>query len=130
MADLKTLSKIAALCREKMESKYGPDLSDLCGDASDRLKFMLNIRGIKAKVVRGRYYIDHPDRKKYPADYEGHFDSTQEMLWDMHRPDHYWVESGEYLIDVTADQFNSETIEPAPKVLITKLSNRHLKEKQ
>jgi hypothetical protein len=107
--DIKKIRQVAEALREEWfsdEDSDGP--TGMCLTASEELATRLRRIGYPARVVMGRLEIDFPNWEHYtewdPAD----FNSEEEMNEAMHTPLHYWVEIGDLIIDITADQFNDE----------------------
>jgi hypothetical protein len=81
-----TLHEIASKARKYIERKYGNPPHGGCLEASKHLARLLRKRGVQAKIVRGEF-----------------FERERANSWP-----HWWVRTGELLVDVTADQFDGE----------------------
>ncbi|MFA5313825.1 MAG: hypothetical protein WC375_11020 [Methanomassiliicoccales archaeon] len=91
---------IATKLRERLILEYGEDsLQSLCLDCSRKLRDELIKAGYKAIVVQGAFEIDEPYLDEDAFDKGEH-----EELYD---PMHYWVEVDGNIVDISADQFNS-----------------------
>jgi hypothetical protein len=91
---LATLQKVAERVRQE-EVTFG-DASGLCHHCSKMLFDFLMAEGVPCGFIEGVFHSD-------------------EDAWR-----HYWIEVGDYIIDVTADQFNRYLPEetPMPPILI------------
>lgn len=83
----------------RKEMQFGPKLAGMCGIASFALKQALIHHNIEANVKWGHFY---GDRKK--------FCPTFGFGWG-----HCWVDTENYLIDITASQFDHKPIICGPK---------------
>jgi hypothetical protein len=99
MSKRKKLYNISYRFRKKLLGE-SPS-KECCFDASWGLVAELRRCGIPAHVVKGHFLA----RRCYPL--------------PLTRLRHYWVKSGRYIIDITADQFNTHIVNVMPKVHIS-----------
>ena len=97
--------KVASQVREEMESKYGEDfLHGKCIEASDKIVSLLKDKNVNAHTVEGWVTYDY-----------------DECCSDRNYDEHTWVETEEdYIVDVTATQFNYFMEKDYPPIIITK----------
>ena len=97
--------EVASQVREEMESKYGEDfLYGKCIEASDKIVSLLKDKNVDAHTVEGWVTYDY-----------------DECCSDRNYDEHTWVETEEdYIVDVTATQFNYFMEEDYPPIIITK----------
>lgn len=95
--------EIAKQVRDEIVTKYGNFIQGKCIEASDRIVELLEAEGISASAVEG--WVSYDD------------DSG---CTDRPYDEHTWVETkDDYVIDVTADQFNPFMDEDYPKIIIS-----------
>jgi hypothetical protein len=88
---------------------YYADFTAMCLECSRKLALALKQEGYKnVYLVIGKFIIDKPDYSKYETWNSEDFNSDEEMESEMYTPLHYWVEVDGNIVDITANQFNSE----------------------
>jgi hypothetical protein len=88
---------------------YYADFTAICLECSRKLALALKQEGYKnVYLVIGKFAIDNPDYSKYEDWNSEDFNSDEEMESEMYTPLHYWVEVDGNIVDITANQFNSE----------------------
>ena len=100
MDDLDKITEIALEVRKRMVERHGYSEGH-CDVWSNELWHQLNKVGIKAKVVSGTYVDECAE----------YFVITRFGREKKHRTSyikHKWVETKDYMIDITADQFGCE----------------------
>lgn len=95
---------IAQKVRKEIIKKYDEPLGH-CVEASERIIEELNKLGEEAQLIEGWVQYD---------DWSGCSDRSYD--------EHTWVEYGNYVIDVTGDQFDHFMDEPCPEIYIGALS--------
>tara|TARA_R110000824_G_scaffold148242_3_gene317889 strand:+ start:68732 stop:69163 length:432 start_codon:yes stop_codon:yes gene_type:complete len=119
--NLAEIRSIARTVRMQMEQKHNSeDLRSLCHEISIILAKKLKKMGyISATEVRGSVYIDNPDQEFYSDWDVDMFENEEKMKEEMKYATHHWVEIGNIVVDITADQFNDELDEDEfPKVYV------------
>ena len=102
--NLEIYKKVAQEVRDYLIGKYGQDrLQGKCIEASDKIVTKLNYYDIASTAVEGWVWYDYDDG-----------------CTDRPYDEHTWVETEDgYVIDVTADQFNSFVEEEYPEIIIS-----------
>jgi hypothetical protein len=115
----KNIKQIAQEVRISMVKCYNDNcLKALCLPVSRKLKEALLRNGYDAIVVQGVFTVDNPDPEAY-ADWDANdFENEDQMEEAKYTPLHYWVEVGNTIIDLTADQFNDELDAPVSSIQI------------
>ena len=93
------------------------DLACSCAITSRALTIILNRMGYKARLVCG-HLVDCDLNKLNKDDLTGN---------DIN---HSWVEIGDYIIDLTASQFNTKKNKLFSEIIYTKDKSRHIKMEQ
>jgi len=101
---LRIVTSHARRLRTRMVGQYGPDLGGFCGEASFRLRRILEAVGYHPTTINGMV--------QFPNGCGGH----------------WWLELHQRYIDITGDQFNRHLPkeDQIPKVLVRPISQCHL----
>jgi hypothetical protein len=110
------IKEIASQTRKEITEKFGSTTS-VCEAASKLLHRKLTENQISSQVIFGSFHLDFPTKQNK--------EST-----DYYAAPHFWVETENLIVDITADQFNEEVGEEYPEIYITQKnkSGRHSKQ--
>lgn len=95
------LHAIASRVRKERVKAEGDSLGR-CHDWSRHVQTLLLAHGIESVLVCGKFVLDLTGGSV------------------LNEASHYWIEVQGYVIDITADQFNSELGGPMPDVVVAK----------
>lgn len=98
VTDDEHILEIAYEVREQIIGDHGCTQA-LCLKASMVLEERLKELGYDASIVKGKFVVDHP------------VDLGDPLGRPAWRPDHYWIEIGGKILDITADQFEAGVFE-------------------
>jgi len=125
MESINKLNKIIEDFRKTLENDYDWQedkmcMKGTCQSVTKELVDLLNKNGYNAKRVNGRYMNISDDFEPDMSQWSD--EDIEEWTPDMGM-NHWWVEIGDKIVDVTADQFHPKE-EDDYRIIITNKSNR------
>ena len=95
------LYDVAAEVRDWILEPFGDVSMNMCFDCAWDLAHKLKTLGFKGvSVIRGRFIVTKGSR--------------------THKDIHYWVKAGDYVVDITADQWNIVSSIQMPKIFVSR----------
>ncbi len=126
--DVQNITQIASDVRKSLLQDDEETLATLCLPVSRHLAKILIDHGYSsAHVVKGTFSVDNPDPSAYEDWDVNDFGEGEEgellMEEAKYTPLHYWVQIGNIVIDITADQFNDELEFPVSEVIVDDINS-------